>query len=69
MMLSNRKRLYDYITINQVFRAFKNELLEIKLVEKLWQIKELLFQEIFTELVVDWEIYLNKLVENENNTE
>ena len=46
MMLSLRKRFDDYETMSEVFRAFKNELLEITLVEKLWQIMELLFQEI-----------------------
>ena len=56
MMLSLRKRFDDYETRGEVFRAFKNELLEITLVEKLWQIMELLFQEIFAELGVDWEI-------------
>jgi hypothetical protein len=41
-----------------------DDLLQIKLVEKLWQIMELLFQEIFAELGVDWEIFLDKLAEN-----
>ena len=36
MMLSLRKRFYDYETMGEVFRDFKNELLEITLVEKLW---------------------------------
>jgi hypothetical protein len=62
MMLSLRKRFDDYETMSEVFRAFKNELLEITLVEKLWQIIEVLYQEIFAELGVDWEIFLNKLV-------
>jgi hypothetical protein len=51
--------------MGEVFRAFKNELLEITLVEKLWQIIEILFQEILAELGVDWEIFLDKLAENE----
>jgi hypothetical protein len=34
MMLSLRKRFDDYETMGEVFKAFKNELLEIKLVEK-----------------------------------
>jgi hypothetical protein len=69
MMLSLRKRFDVYETVAEVFRAFKNELLEITLVEKLWQIMELLYQEIFAELGVDWEIFLNKLAENENSIE
>ena len=52
--------------MGEVFRDFKNELLEITLVEKLWQIIEILFQEILAELGVDWEIFLDKLAENED---
>jgi hypothetical protein len=37
-MLSLRNRFDDYETMGEVFRDFKNELLEITLVEKLWQI-------------------------------
>jgi hypothetical protein len=69
MMLSLRKRFDDYETMGEVFRDFKNELLEITMVEKLWQIIELLFQEILAELGVDWEIFLDKLAENEINIE
>ena len=69
MMLSLRKRFDDYETMGEVFKAFKNELLEIKLVEKQYQIIEVLYQEIFAELGVDWEIFLNKLAENEISIE
>ena len=69
MTLSLRKRFDDYETMGEVFRDFKNELLEITLVEKLWQIIEILFQEILAELGVDWEIFLDKLAENEISIE
>jgi hypothetical protein len=52
MLLSLRKRFDDYETMGEVFSVFKNELLEITLVEKLWQIIELLFQEILAGLGV-----------------
>jgi hypothetical protein len=35
------------------------------LIEKLWHIIEILYQEIFGEMGVDWEIFLNWLAENE----
>jgi hypothetical protein len=69
LMLSLRKRFDDYETMGEVFKAFKNELLEITLVEKLWQIIEILFQEILAELGVNWEIFLDKLAENEISIE
>ncbi len=68
-MLSLRKRFDDYEKMGEVFRAFKNELLKITLVDKLWQIMELLFQEIFTVLGVDWEKFRDKLAENEISIE
>jgi hypothetical protein len=68
-MLSLRKIFDDYETMGEVFRDFKNELLEITLVEKLWQIIEILFQEILAELGVDWEIFLDILAENEISIE
>ena len=64
-MLTLRKRFDDYETMGEVFRDFKNELLEITLVEKLRLTIEILFQEILAELGVDWEIFLDKLAENE----
>ena len=69
MMFSLRKRFDDYETMGEVFRDFKNELLEITLVEELWQIIELLYLEILAELGVDWEIFLDKIAENENSIE
>jgi hypothetical protein len=51
--------------MGEVFSDFKNELLLITLVEKLWQIIEILIQEILAELGVDWEIFLDKLAKNE----
>ena len=68
-MLSLRKRFDDYETMGEVFIAFKNKLLEITLVEKLWQIMELHFQEILLNWMVDWEIFLDKLAENEISIE
>jgi Transposase DDE domain len=69
IILSLRKRFDDYETMGEVFRDFKNELLEITLVEKLWQIIAELYQEVFAEFGVDWEVFLDKLTENENSIE
>ena len=69
MTLSFSRKFADYETISEMLIVFKNELFEFKMVEKLWQIIELLFQEIFAELGVDWEIFLDKLSENEISIE
>jgi hypothetical protein len=39
------------------------------MVEKLRQITAILYEEIFAEMGVDWEIFLNKMAENENSIE
>ena len=52
-------------TIVKVLKEFKNELLENILVRKLLQIILLIYQKVFAELGVDWEIFLEKLAENE----
>jgi hypothetical protein len=39
--------------MGEVFRALDNELLEITLVEKLWKIMEIIYQEIFAEIGFD----------------
>jgi Transposase DDE domain len=69
MILSLRKRFDDYETMGEVFRDFKNELLENTLVEKLWQIITELYQAVFAEFGVDWEMFLDKLTENEISIE
>jgi len=47
----------------------KNKKLEINPVKNLWKSITLLYQEIFLEMRVDWEIFLNKLTENQINIE
>jgi len=69
MMLSIRKKFDDYETMGEVLRDFKNEFLKITLVEKLWHIMIILYQEIFAKNDVDWEIFLNRLAENEISIE
>jgi hypothetical protein len=69
MMLSIHKKFDEYETMGEVFRDFKNELLEITLVEKLCQIIEIPTQEIFVELGEEREIFPDNLAENKINIE
>jgi hypothetical protein len=54
MILSPLKKLDDKETMGEVLRDFKNELLENTLVEKLWKIIKIIYQEIFAEMGVYW---------------
>jgi hypothetical protein len=65
MMLSLRKRFDDYETMGEVFRDVQNQLLELTLVEKLWQIISELFTEIFAHLGVDIDQFMQELIENQ----
>jgi|688.fasta_scaffold292609_1 hypothetical protein len=56
-MFSFLKRLDDYETMDEVFRNFKLEMLEITLLEKLYQIIQIRYIELFP----------NKLAENKIN--
>ncbi len=68
-MLSLRKRFDDYETMGEVSSAIKNELLEITMVEKLWHNIEIRYQEIFANMSIDWEIFLDKVTEKEISIE
>lgn len=69
MMLSLRKRFDDYETMGEVFRDVQNQLLELTLVEKLWQIISELFTEIFANLGVDIDKFMQELIENQETFE
>lgn len=66
-ILSLRKRFDDYETMGEVFRDFQNELLEMTLVEKLWQIIIDIYTEILAELGVDLSLFLDKIIESQEN--
>lgn len=66
-ILALRKRFDDYETMGEIFRDFKNELLEITLVEKLWNIIHLIYFEVFADLGVDLEVFLSKLLEKQES--
>jgi len=69
MMLSLRKRFDDYETMGEVFRYVQNQLLELTLVEKLWQIISELFTEFFANLGVDIDQFMQELIENKETFE
>jgi hypothetical protein len=69
LIVSLRKRFDDYETLGAIFREMKNELLEKNIVEKIWQIMTEVYEKIIAGFGIDWECFLNKLVEQEIHVE
>lgn len=69
LIVSLRKRFDDYETLGAIFREMKNELLEKNVVEKIWQIMTEVYEKIIAGFGIDWECFLNKLVEQEIHVE
>jgi hypothetical protein len=69
MVLSLRKRFEDYETLGELFKHTKELLLEKNLVEKIWEIIIELYVQIFSELGVDLDFFIQKIVEMKESIE
>lgn len=65
-ILALRKRFDDYETMGEVFRDFKNELLEMTLIDKLWLIIHEIFTEILADLGLDLDVFVKQLIDNQD---
>lgn len=68
-LLALRKRFDDYETFGELFRAFKDELLEKNLAEKIWYCIVEIYTKIFADLGVDFEIFIENLIKNQDAIE
>ena len=69
MVLSLRKRFEDYESLGELFRHTKELLLESTLVEKIWEIIVELYVKIFSELGVDLDFFIKKMIEIKESIE
>lgn len=69
MVLSIRKRFEDYETLGELFKHSKELLVEKTLVEKIWEIIVDLYVKIFSELGVDLDLFIQKMVEMKESIE
>ena len=67
MVLGLRKRFEDYETLGELFRHSKELLLEKTMVEKIWEIIIELYVMIFSELGVDFELFVLKIINAQEN--
>lgn len=63
MVLSLKKRFEDYETLGEMFRHTKQCLLEITMVEKIWQIIIEIYFTLFAELGADMDAFILKIIE------
>jgi hypothetical protein len=69
MVLSLKKRFEDYETLGELFRHTKELLLEKNMVEKIWVIIIDLYLLVFSELGVDMNLFIQKMIEMKENIE
>jgi hypothetical protein len=62
-LLSLRKRFDDYETLGELFRHTKENLLEMTMVNKIWQIIIELYLIVFAELGTDLDTFVQKIIE------
>lgn len=66
MLLALAKRFESYETLGQAFKAIKDDILEDTLAIKLWKFFTEFFVEILSELGVDWELFIEKIIQSGN---
>ena len=67
MVLGLRKRFEDYETLGELFRHSKELILEKTMVEKIWEIIIALYVMVFSELGVDFELFVVKIIQAQEN--
>lgn len=67
MVLGLRKRFEDYETLGELFRHSKELILEKTMVEKIWEIIIELYVMVFSELGVDFELFVVKIIQAQEN--
>ncbi len=67
MLLSLKKRIDDYETIGALFRNIKDVLLEQTIIEKIWKLFIEVVSGLFSELGIDSDVFIQKLIESPEN--
>ena len=61
-LLALKRRIEDYETLGALFRHLKELLLKETLIEKIWKLFIDIFNSLFSELGIDWEILIEKII-------
>ena len=69
MVLNLKKRFEDYETLGELFKHSKELILEQTLVEKIWEIIVELYVMIFSELGVDLDLFIQKMIQMKESIE
>jgi hypothetical protein len=64
--ISLRRRFDAYETFGELFRGFNDLVLEETLIEKMWSFLITFYATILADLGVDWELFIEQLINNQN---
>jgi hypothetical protein len=67
MVLGLKKRFEDYESLGELFRHSKELILEKTMVDKIWEIIIELYVMVFSELGVDFELFVLKIIEKQES--
>lgn len=67
MALALKKRFDAYETLGALFRGFKEDMLEMTLVQKLWQILQIVFNSCLANMDVNWDAFMRNLIKNQRH--
>jgi hypothetical protein len=64
MVLALGKRFESYETMGELFRAFKDNLLEQTLIQRIWALLKGIYFNLLMALGVDWEVFIKQVITN-----
>lgn len=64
IVLALGKRFDCYETMGEIFRAFKDKLLEQTLIQRIWALLEGIYLNLLAALGVDWELFFKQVITN-----
>jgi RNAse (barnase) inhibitor barstar len=67
MALALKKRFDAYETLGALFRGFKEDMLEMTLVQKMWQILRIVFNSCLAVMDVCWDSFMRNMIENQED--
>jgi hypothetical protein len=63
--LALKKRFEAYETLGELFRGFKEDMLEMTLLQKLWQILYIVFNSCLATLNICWDSFMSNMINNQ----
>ena len=62
ILLALNKRFQSYESVGEIFKAFKNKILEDTIIVKVWEIIVNIYTKILADLGVDWDFFIRQVI-------